>query len=256
MFKHPVLSSAEYMGLYRGGVATQWSGLADREDWRIIRDMVSALAGAPSVLDIGCGTGDFLANLPPRCVKYGIEPSPAAAHARERGIAILGADLDDVPASLEFDCITIIDVIEHVVDPSELLSVAYARLAPGGRIIVSTGDPEARAWRSLFGPRFWYASFPEHISFPSSEFVRKWCETRNALAGEKRATRYQSLGAARLVLSFAAQIGFYVSPGTFNGIGRLAAAIAGGRSPRRRMYSPGIPGVFVDHHILTVQRPT
>ena len=89
----------------------------------------------------------------------------------------------------------------------------------------------------------------------SGEFVRKWCHASNASMIEKRATRYLRLGPARSALSLAMQVGFYLSPAAFNGIGRLTAQVAGHRRPRRSTYSPGVPGLFVDHHILTIQRP-
>jgi SAM-dependent methyltransferase len=160
-----------------------------------------------------------------------------------------------LPLDAHFEVITVIDVIEHVTDPASLLSAAYARLTPGGKIIVSTGDPRCPWWRRVFRSKFWYASFPEHVSFPSLAFCRGWCERNNARIGERRVVRRQSLGRWRISWSFLAQVAFYISPSAFNWVGRAAARFAGRLHPSRRTYSPGIPGVFFDHHILVIERP-
>jgi SAM-dependent methyltransferase len=255
MFRHPVLPSSEYLRLYESGIPTQWSGDVGREDLRIIRSMVAAGSGTLRVLDVGCGTGDFLDSLPSGFLKFGVEPSPAAAHAERRGINVLGQELQKLRADAQFDVITIIDVIEHVADPGSLLTEAYCRIAPGGKIIVSTGDPELPLWWRVLKSRFWYASFPEHLSFPSIGFCQLWCEKRNAFAGKKLTTRYQILSRGRLALSFVMQLAFYVSPSAFSWIGRVSDRVRGSHSPCRRTFAPGIPGLFADHHILTIEKP-
>jgi SAM-dependent methyltransferase len=254
MFRHPVLSSAEYLKLYSSGLATQWSGGGGREDLRLIRSMVMVDATTLKVLDIGCGTGDFLDSLPPNCVKFGVEPSAAAAYAERRGIKILGCEITSVPEEAQFDVITIIDVIEHFPEPAPLWAEAYSRIRPGGKIIVSTGDPETPIWRA-FGARFWYVGFPEHVSFPSLEFCRQWCEKRNASARKAHATRYQRLGMGRLALSFLMQLAYYLSPPMFSWVGRATQVLRDCTTSRRLSFAPGVPGLFVDHHILTIEKP-
>jgi SAM-dependent methyltransferase len=255
MFRHPVLPSSEYVRLYQSGVPTQWSGDEGREDLRIIRSMVTAGAGSLRVLDVGCGTGNFLDSLPSGFLKFGVEPSSAATHAVRRGINILAQELQQLPADAQFDVITIIDVIEHVADPGSLLTEAYCRTAPGGKIIVSTGNPELALWWRVFKSRFWYASFPEHLSFPSIGFCRLWCEKTNAFSGKKLTTRYQILSRSRVVLSFVMQMVFYISPSAFSWIGQVSDRVRGSHAPCRQIFAPGIPGLFADHHILTIEKP-
>jgi SAM-dependent methyltransferase len=254
MFRHPALSSAEYLRLYSTGAATQWSGAPSREDFRLIKLMVMADSTGQKVLDIGCGTGDFLDTLPPGCEKFGVEPSAAAAFATRRGIRILGADVMSIPEEAEFDVITLIDVIEHLPEPAALLIEAYSRIRPGGKIIVSTGDPEARPWRA-FGSRFWYVGFPEHVSFPSLEFCRLWCEERNASARKAYAIRYRRLGVAGRALGLLVQLAYFSSPRMFSSAGRVMQALRGSVTSHRQTFVPGVPGLFVDHHILTIQKP-
>jgi SAM-dependent methyltransferase len=254
MFRHPILSSADYLTLYSSGVATQWSGVGGREDLRLIKSMLTVDSPSLEVLDIGCGTGDFLDSLPPSWPKFGVEPSAAAAYAERRGIKILASEIASVPEETQFDVITLIDVIEHFPEPARLLFEAYSRIRPGGKIIVSTGDPEAPMWRVL-GSRFWYAGFPEHVSFPSLEFCRQWCEKRDASVRKSHTIRYQRLGPGRLALSFMAQLAYYSSPPVFNFVGRAVQELRGPAVARRRSFAPGVPGLFVDHQILIIEKP-
>jgi SAM-dependent methyltransferase len=199
MFRHPVLDASAYLSLYASAAPTQWAGGDDRCDLALVGAIVGAEHGVHSVLDVGCGTGDFLASLPGRVSRYGVEPSGAKAHAAARGVQIVGASLADVPPTMTFDAITIIDVIEHVPEPGVLLGRAFSLLRPGGIVVVSSGDPETWVWRRVFAARFWYASFPEHVSFPSLRYFELWGTRHGAAVAAKIATRYELLRTPRAV---------------------------------------------------------
>lgn len=253
MFRHPVLPAAGYLSLYEGGAPDQWSGAERREDLRIIRSiLVEKKVG--SVLDVGCGTGEFLASLPAGIARFGIEPSGAAAAARSRGVEVLAGELAAWRGSGQFDAVTLIDVIEHIPEPKVFLAEAYLRVAPLGLLIVSTGNPEAFVWRRLLGARFWYAAFPEHVSFPGQGFFQQWCREAGATLVQRLKTRYQRLRPAHMALGLAMQAAFFVSPHAFNLAGR---AIYGHRRgwEHRRTFAPAMPGTFVDHQIVVISKP-
>ena len=113
------------------------------------REMIPFVpAGAGSVLDIGCGAGAFGAGLKTARWKsqaalevWGIEGEAAAA-------ARAGEVLDRVitglaPAALaeldgrRFDCVVMNDVIEHVLEPEEMLRAVRPHLAAGGCLVAS-----------------------------------------------------------------------------------------------------------------------
>jgi SAM-dependent methyltransferase len=99
-----------------------------------------ALAGLHH-LDIGCDTGLFLERF---AHLYGTQPhgidlnARAVAEARARGIAAQHTDLSHATELPPLDLVTMIDVIEHVTDPVQLLRDVRARLRPGGLCFVET----------------------------------------------------------------------------------------------------------------------
>ena len=111
------------------------------------------------VLDIGCGSGSFLRILKNLGhVALGLEISATAVEAaNQSGVkAFVGnpetkAGFDEV--GKDFDVITLLDVLEHTFDPSQVLRHLAPLLKPDGCIIASVpnlGCFTAR-WRILWG---------------------------------------------------------------------------------------------------------
>jgi 2-polyprenyl-3-methyl-5-hydroxy-6-metoxy-1,4-benzoquinol methylase len=118
----------------------------ERASWeRLLAKLARAGARPRSALDVGCGTGEFLAFLAEQGAerREGVELDPARAeHARRRDPGAR-VHAGDALATLErvdgpFDLVTLWDVFEHVPDPAALLSALAARLAPGGALYVQT----------------------------------------------------------------------------------------------------------------------
>lgn len=99
--------------------------------------------GVQTLLEVGCGTGSFGAYLKAlRSMEItGIEPQQSAA---EIACSVLDRVLPlDVDAGIlemkgeQFDCIVFNDVLEHLVDPWNVLTRVRELLAPGGTVIAS-----------------------------------------------------------------------------------------------------------------------
>jgi SAM-dependent methyltransferase len=255
MFRHPVMPTSTYFHLYAAGSADEWVADEGRQDLAIIRRVIAEQPKCSSVLDVGCGGGEFLSSLPKDVKKYGVEPSVAAATAaKERGVSIVAQTLDGLSPSEHFDVITMIDVIEHIANPSELLDAALAHLNVGGSLIVATGDPGYLLWRRLFRSKFWYSSFPEHISFPSEKFFGLWQRANGLQVPAVLHLKYRRIPLQKAVLHFATQIVYLGSPALLNRMGCGLQWLRRAPHPRRRTFSPGAPGVYTDHQVVTIRR--
>jgi 2-polyprenyl-3-methyl-5-hydroxy-6-metoxy-1,4-benzoquinol methylase len=109
---------------------------------------------AKRILDVGCGEGGFGFTLKQRlgAEVWGIEYVPAAAEAaRQRLDRVLVGDvmqrLEQLP-DRHFDCITFTDVLEHLVDPYQVLLAIKQKLSSRGVIVSSI--PNVRFFRNLF----------------------------------------------------------------------------------------------------------
>ncbi len=118
------------------------------------------LPRSAAILDVGCGTGQFLEDIsdfPNRC---GCDVSDEALRLtaqRNPGIALARMDENGpLPfAEVQFDCVTLFDVIEHVSEDRALLRRIAERLKPGGILVLSTPNPRSIGKR-IKGQR-WFA---------------------------------------------------------------------------------------------------
>jgi 2-polyprenyl-3-methyl-5-hydroxy-6-metoxy-1,4-benzoquinol methylase len=120
---------------------------ADEPRWGALLDRVAARGGTVrTLLDVGCGTGAFLAFAGRRvhgARLTGIEldaERAAQARAANPGATVLAGDAAAVAAGLAgtYDLVTLWDVLEHVPEPGALLASLAGRLAPGGVLFVQT----------------------------------------------------------------------------------------------------------------------
>lgn len=108
------------------------------------REMLGYIpAAARTILEVGCGSGDFGAMLKNErhAEVWGIElASTAAERAAQRLDRVLACNIeaDDVPLPEGyFDCIVCNDVLEHLVDPWRVLRRFRANLKQEGLIVAS-----------------------------------------------------------------------------------------------------------------------
>ena len=158
---------------YRRIPVTSWAH-EDPPHWRRMADLIRIHVRNSKVLDIGCFRGDFLASLGKRYDRYGIEPNAAAAEvAATRGIKMIGRDLDDdlISYNGEFGAVILMDVLEHVPDPLAVLAKVRRLLAPGGILVILTGD--SCYWVSRLSlPFYWYMGYPIHLVYLGRRFLR------------------------------------------------------------------------------------
>lgn len=92
-----------------------------------------------TLLDVGCGNGNFLLLCKERgFVVKGIEQSKSATEVcRRRGLdCVYNKDIDEIDDV--FDVITLFDVAEHLEDPRTFFGKIYERLKPKGVLFMET----------------------------------------------------------------------------------------------------------------------
>jgi 2-polyprenyl-3-methyl-5-hydroxy-6-metoxy-1,4-benzoquinol methylase len=110
---------------------------------RVLGNAHRLIGPIQSVLDVGCGTGNFLAYAQVRGLDaYGIDlDADAVAEARGRGLsAFTQSELGSADLPDQFDALTMWDVIEHIIDPLAALKALLPRVRSGGALLFETPD--------------------------------------------------------------------------------------------------------------------
>jgi 2-polyprenyl-3-methyl-5-hydroxy-6-metoxy-1,4-benzoquinol methylase len=104
------------------------------------------------LLDVGCGEGTFSRALKTKGVTvWGIEPVVSAAEIAKAHLDhVLQGSIEERMKDLpdhHFDCIIFNDVLEHLLDPEQVLTGMKQKLTANGCIVCSI--PNVRNWRNI-----------------------------------------------------------------------------------------------------------
>lgn len=132
----------------------------------LLFDIASAGVAKGKLLEVGCAYGFFLDEARRSFEVSGVELSAdAAAACRARGLDVIRhADAQFYARRGPFDVVAMLDVLEHLVDPSRLLQDLHAHTRPGALVVITTGDFGSflarlmrRQWRLMTPPQhLWY----------------------------------------------------------------------------------------------------
>lgn len=158
--------AADYYGpgrrKFRGPVGRLFAGTQDgRARW------ATRLRRAPgTLLDVGCGSGDFLVAMQRRgwtVVGTERDAARAAQVERDRGLPVHAGDLADLPLGPgRVDMVSLWHVLEHLHDPLGVLTRAHDLLAPDGILLLAI--PNLDSWQArTFGRHWFHHDPPRHL---------------------------------------------------------------------------------------------
>jgi SAM-dependent methyltransferase len=221
---------------FEGGEATGYPGyLADRE--LLLRNFAERLAFVERarppgrrLLDVGAAYGLLLkVAREAGWDASGVELAPDCAleAARISGASVACGDFLRVPLPGPYDVIVMLDVIEHLRDPTAAVARAFELLAPGGLLVIETGDLRA-PWARLLGQKWYFLDPPAHLFYLTHEGLTRLLRGVG-FAGDIRVER-----AGRRVS--AANICFKLAAAAPEGLLRRALSIASRRATRGSLY--------------------
>ena len=182
-----------HMALYYPAYYVSYRTAIEDESWALMRWMrrrtivrqrqvVERFSppNANRILDIGCSTGIFLAEMKAAGWQtYGVELNrEAAAYAQRRfGLDVQVGYLSETSWSPQtFEAVTMWDVLEHTFEPLETLQQVYQLLKPGG-IVVCIVPNEHSLDRYLFGDAWVGYDAPRHLTVFSPETLERMVHT-------------------------------------------------------------------------------
>ena len=131
--------------------------------------------GTKSLLDIGCGTGEFLNEAQIKGINVcGIEPSEKARRQCQKNYNLTvseSANLEEYKRD-SFDCITMWHVLEHMPDLNKLIKEIHRIIKNKGKLII--GVPNYKSWDAHYYKQHWAAwDVPIHFWHFSKESIEK-----------------------------------------------------------------------------------
>jgi 2-polyprenyl-3-methyl-5-hydroxy-6-metoxy-1,4-benzoquinol methylase len=151
-------------------------------DWDL--DTIAAMLGPDRarnarLLEIGCGTGVFLA----KAREHGFDveglelSSYAAEFVRSMGIPVQTKSIEDANfGEGTWDAIVMREVIEHLPHPLESLKTVRRWLKPGGILFMATGNYDCPE-RKLKGSDWFYFMPEGHLYYFSNRTMQKYLRT-------------------------------------------------------------------------------
>ena len=127
-----------------------------------------------NVLDIGCGTGDLLAQVRTKgCRAFGVEPNETSAEiCRSKGFEVYTGSFEDLvlPSSF-FDAVILWHSIEHLSSPRNALSKIKRILKPDGQVLIWCPNADSSSatlfhqfWRGWHLPFHFYHFTPKTLT--------------------------------------------------------------------------------------------
>lgn len=255
MYRHPTLSQSDYISLYEKAPGTFWAkGEEERNDFKLIYKFLDNHTGG-SILDVGCYSGNFLAGLPEKFEKFGIELSDSASsEANLKGIKVLGKALSDLDSNLVFDVVVLIDVIEHLLDVKGIMNQAISRVKENGLLVISTGNPGCYFWRRLYKSMFWYSLPAEHLTFPSFKFYHEFSVQNGLRPPEQICFRYLNINLTERLSKILRSAPLLLTPGLYQRLRKIYRYLKNSTPASCATNPVNMAGVFSDHHLAIFRK--
>jgi len=133
---------------------------------RLLRNMQKRKLTGGALLEVGCGYGYLLEEAKEFfSLRVGTEFSRQGMMlASTRADRVYEGGIEQLPATLKFDCVLATHVIEHVYKPLEFVGRLIDHTKPGGKVVLAAPDMGGLL-RKLMGRRWPSFKIPEHVLY-------------------------------------------------------------------------------------------
>jgi len=130
-----------------------------------------------SILDVGCGSGNFLLGInSTRFNKYGTEINKEAYDiCRRKGLRVVLGSIEKIDFKRKFDVVSLWQVLEHVANPIGLFNKISKVLSSDGLLIFQVPNTDSLGF--LYGKDKWFhLDSPRHLFLYNKKSVMALCQ--------------------------------------------------------------------------------
>lgn len=121
-----------------------------------------------TLLDVGCGKGEFLMSLPKSIKGFGIDLQPQ----KITGAKFIKDDFLKHEFKTKFDVITFCHSLEHFSNAKKVINKAIKILNRNGKILIFIPNTNSLAFR--YGQKYWFhLDSPRHLFLPNNQNIQK-----------------------------------------------------------------------------------
>lgn len=129
------------------------------------------------LLEVGCGLGFFLSEA--RSAFASLTATDYSSGALDQvdtdDVDLHLGGLAELPPERRFDCIVLIQVLEHIYDPIAELRTIHSKLRPDGSVVLAVPNYDSPL-RALLGRRWPSFKIPEHVQYFERRSLRRALE--------------------------------------------------------------------------------
>ncbi len=120
-----------------------------------------------TLLDIGCGTGEFIKSLPPTIETTGIDLNPLPIQNK----LIIKDDFIKHRFTEKYDIITFWHSLEHFSDPQKVINKSISLLTRQGTILISLPNTNSLAYK-ISQNTWFHLDPPRHLFLPNDKNIK------------------------------------------------------------------------------------
>jgi len=180
VYMNPQIAPESIARFYPDDYAPHQAGAAGEEKsrvkWVLPKKILDSLNSGSRVLDVGCGSGDFLNKLRQccHCSVYGLDFSENAVRSAKAqyGIEVFYGDFLAAPYKPAiFDLITMWSCIEHLNNPAAAIKKAFSLCKPDGWLFIKTPNFKSLAAK-CFKDKWYHLDCPRHLFIFSPSTIK------------------------------------------------------------------------------------
>jgi len=195
-------------------------------------EAIGLLKETGSLLDYGCGTGEFLNAAKSKGWKVaGVEPNEKARNQANLKLkSKIKASIDDLKENSTYDVITLYHVLEHIHDLRKTSKKIITHLKSNGCLIIAV--PNHESWDGKNYGKYWAGwDVPRHLYHFSTESMQSFQEEFGLELKEVRPMKFDSFYVSLLSEGYLDKTSSLIS--------RYSKAISKGLKSNRSAKSPG-----------------